>query len=167
MGWTGRAFPKELPRPTLLAAHPGKKKPNPESAPSLGLLKLGLPPSSPTSCLLPLLSPPSGPTPPTSWALQPSLPLCEVLSYSPGLPIVNKTQVSSASSLQLILSGDAPPTTGRLNPVTVGGPRGWPTRAGPRGRSAPSSNSSLANSSLSSPPPAPDPGAAEAEPPHL
>ena len=167
-----QGLPQELPRPTLPAARPtsGKKKPNPESALPLGLLKLGLPPSLPTSCFLPLLPTRFSVLPrptPTSWALQPSLPPCKVLSHPPGLPIVNKTQVCSPGPLQLILSGDASPTPGCLNPVTVHGPRGWPTRVGPRGRSAPSSNRSLANGSLSSPPPAPDPGAAAAQPTRL
>lgn len=172
-GWGGQAGPSPKSFPGQLCwLPPRKKETKPRKRPIPWALETGsaaqlphqLPPPPPS---YPLLSPRPGPAPPTSWALQPSLPLCEVLSYSPGLPIVNKTQVCSASSLQLILSGDAPLTTGRLNSVTVGGPRGWPTRAGPRGRSAPCSNSSLANSSPSSPPPAPDPGAAEAQPPHL
>ena len=51
-----QGFPQELPRPTLPAAHPSRKKETkPQSTPPHGLLKLGLLPSPATSCLLPLL----------------------------------------------------------------------------------------------------------------
>lgn len=171
-GWVVRAFPKELPRPTLLAAprhptSPGKRNQNPKSTPPLGLLKLGLPPDlpPPPAASSPLLHAPlTPPPPPTSWALQPSLPPCKVLSYSLGLPVVNKTQGCSPGPLQLILSGVASPTTGQ--PCDGAWAQGVAHQSRPRGRSMPSSNSSLANSSLSSPPPAPDPGAAAAQPPH-
>lgn len=94
MGWTGRAFPKELPGqlcwlPTLKKRNQTLKAPHP-----LGL-KLGLPPSSPPAASSPPFLRPRTPNL-VGTSAQPAT-LRGAFIFTTGLPIVNKTQVSSAS----------------------------------------------------------------------